>query len=115
MALSTKRQRRELPCGYFAVGTLAARMLDRRDRARTTYGKMKKSAVVPSRTVHANVAGRYLVFTSHFGILHAPLRGPRLDELLMDRISASRKHGRVHWALGLFAIRTLRAEHGCAF
>lgn len=39
----------------------------------TTYGKMKKSAVVTSRTVHANVAGKYLVFTSHFGILHAPL------------------------------------------
>lgn len=34
---------------------------------------MKKSAVVMSRIDHANVAGRYLVFTSHFGILHAPL------------------------------------------
>lgn len=45
----------------------------------TTYGKEKKSVVVPSRTVHANVAGRYLVFTSHFGILHrAPLRGPHV-------------------------------------
>jgi len=39
----------------------------------TTYGKMKKSAVEMSRTIHANVAGRGLVFTSHFGILHAPL------------------------------------------
>lgn len=59
-----------------AHGSREAAVKEVREKERergTTYGKMKKSAVVTSRTVHANVAGKYLVFTSHFGILHAPL------------------------------------------